>query len=60
VGIYTNGPDGKSKSFEQVNSVAGDVAKVIRDSFVAKRELVTEGFTAKYEGGDYTLAEWIH
>jgi hypothetical protein len=32
VGIYNNGPDGKSKSFEQVNSVAGDFAKVINDT----------------------------
>jgi RHS repeat-associated protein len=51
VGIYNNGPDGKSKPFEQVNSVAGDFAKVINDTYVAQVQLVPQGTLVQVEGG---------
>jgi RHS repeat-associated protein len=57
IGIYTNGPDGKGKPFEQINSVAGDFSKVINDSFVAKIELVPQGTAVTVEGGQTTIGK---
>ncbi|HKY26358.1 MAG TPA: RHS repeat-associated core domain-containing protein, partial [Pyrinomonadaceae bacterium] len=51
VGIYTNGPDGKSKPFEQVNNVAGSFARVINDKFAAQIQIVPNGTEVELQGG---------
>ena len=48
VGIYN---DGKSKPFEQVNSVAGDFAKVINDTYVAQVQFVPQDTLVQVQGG---------
>lgn len=50
VGIYTNGPDGKGKAFEQINKLTGDIGKIVNDKFVAQMEFVRNGTRVEFAG----------
>lgn len=43
VGIYTNGPGGNGPAFENVNSVAGEVSAIIKDTNIAQLAVVPAG-----------------
>jgi RHS repeat-associated protein len=51
VGIYTNGPSGKGSSFENVNSVAGEIGAVIRDTKIVGLGVVANGTQITPDGG---------
>ena len=55
VGVYTNGADGKSKPFERINDLAGDINHIIRDERVAKLGIVSEGETVTGYRGEKVL-----
>jgi hypothetical protein len=51
VGIYTNGPSGKGRAFEKLNSVAGEIAPIINDTKVVGLSVVANGTTITNDAG---------
>jgi hypothetical protein len=43
VGIYDQNPNGDTRSFEQVNEVAGEIGAIVRDKEIASLEFVPRG-----------------
>ena len=50
MGVYTNGPDGKGKSFGSVNAAAANLTAIIGDKLVAQIEIVKQGTMVEFGG----------
>ena len=53
VGIYDQNPNGDTRSFEQVNEVAGEVGAIVRDKEIAVLEFVPRGTRVIDDSGDW-------
>lgn len=53
VGIYDQNPNGDTRSFEQVNEVAGELGAIVRDKEIATLEFVRRGTIVTDDSGDW-------
>jgi RHS repeat-associated protein len=53
VGIYDQNPNGDTRSFEQVNEVAGELGAIVRDPEIAVLEFVPRGTRVTDDSGDW-------
>lgn len=52
VGIYDQNPNSDTRSFEQVNEVAGELGAIVRDKVIAVMEFVPRGTRVTDDSGD--------
>jgi RHS repeat-associated protein len=53
VGIYGQNPNGDTRSFEQVNEVAGELNAIVRDDDIATLEFVPRGTIVKDDSDEF-------